>query len=743
MRFCNIESKSNLLIIRCFLYRSKILNKSGGPMTIRNLAFILFLPIQLLFAQEKIEWINQNPHLAHEGFHNLWAFDKDKIIALGFGGTVVTTDDSGKKWNVAKGVIPNVTNNSIDLPLVHFFNDGSAIASQRIETFYRTDDYGKTWKKTEPLVRRRFISLSEQNSNTLWGINYFENDLYISTDKGKKFSFVTNAPADQHWKQVHFIDEKNGWLISDGEYTSIYKTDDGAKTWTLFRTDLFKDYYFNSMFILDENHCWIVVSGKSISNKSKELYFSKDGGKTWNLHASKYFEKLYFFDKHTGFAIHRDQLVNTVDGGKTWENVIIYDDVFTNKHVSVNSFKFVDRTHGWAVGSGGTILKTVDGGKTWKAFGAIGFGEMGKVRFHDTKNGYALNKLRKQIIITDNGGKNWSLLKADFQSKVKDFHTINKNEALVVGLEGLLSHTFDKGKTWNTIPLPTKDTIHEVFSIDGRTIWCHNQTVIYKSTDKGKSWKQFSISPSSQKPLDLNHTQFMTPKIGYTQHYGYNLYKTIDGGETWTDIYKFKKHINSLYFIDENNGWIGLSGIEEDITIKRTTDGGKTWVPSYKGGEAHHILDFHFFNAKVGWATGDRDLLYTKDGGESWTKLKVEDERNWITNSIYFTDEDHGWIVGTKGLIYQGKNSTIPLTHSVKSTNSASFFIQKNKQISFINLPTHGNYNLKIYSLSGKTVYNENVNSKTVIKLKPLSDGIYTLVLQGSNLNKQKTILVK
>ena len=48
-----------------------------------------------------------------------------------------------------------------------------------------------------------------------------------------------------------------------------------------------------------------------------------------------------------------------------------------------------------------------------------------------------------------------------------------------------------------------------------------------------------------------------------------------------------------------------------------TTDGGKTWHPQHSGvtEDLQHIV---FIDEKHGWIGGDRVLLRTENGGETW-----------------------------------------------------------------------------------------------------------------------------
>ena len=68
---------------------------------------------------------------------------------------------------------------------------------------------------------------------------------------------------------------------------------------------------------------------------------------------------------------------------------------------------FVDASHGWAVGTGGTILATSDGGATWTAQRSGTSQALEGVAFVDASHGWAVGT-GGTILATTNGGATWS-----------------------------------------------------------------------------------------------------------------------------------------------------------------------------------------------------------------------------------------------------------------------------------------------------------------------------------------------
>ncbi len=106
-------------------------------------------------------------------------------------------------------------------------------------------------------------------------------------------------------------------------------TSDAGETWKNILPDLNLTKTgdrpeVTAVFVLDERHCWITVSG--------DLLKTEDGLRTWKrlpppeeLKDSSSFSELAFVDEHRGLAVHDElgvrNIYKTRDGGRTWTRV--------------------------------------------------------------------------------------------------------------------------------------------------------------------------------------------------------------------------------------------------------------------------------------------------------------------------------------------------------------------------------------------------------------------------------------
>lgn len=180
---------------------------------------------------------------------------------------------------------------------------------------------------------------------------------------------------------------------------------------------------------------------------------------------------------------------------------------------------------------------------------------------------------------------------------------------------------------------------------------------------------------------------------------------TRDGGSSWLITKKFTSdNIRDVYFSDHENGWLlcepDAKGkvIESLSYLLRTKDGGNSWkridftnnrdrltsiffqqggrgfgvgeggiIWSMHGNESEWnkkdlpvrflMLDGSFSDGLRGTLVGGGGkILYTEDGGLTWTFATLADKANSKFSAVFYADANKGWAVGTEGKIYATEN---------------------------------------------------------------------------------------
>lgn len=284
--------------------------------------------------------------------------------------------------------------------------------------------------------------------------------------------------------------------------------------------------------------------------------------------------------------------------------------------------KMISETEYIGFGFYGGMIRTTDGGNTWTIRGDVS-GYTGTDAphlrdgwFFDSNNGYAVGDqsfLNGIITRTSNGGLNWSTTTLPSTS-INSIFFLNSNTGFAVG--AYLSSGFkttNGGLNWTTMTMGGTDQFQDVFALDANNIYAVGGKNLYKSTDGGVTWTNSQTS------------------ISYASHF-------------------------SVYFKDVNTGFIGGDAGGFQVT----TDGGITWATRNVPATENLIKGFKFNDPEI-LAVGDTvNLFKTTDYGLTWTSLNFKSSAPAnISGSMSAIDKINNTIVisGTLGLIYKSTDN--------------------------------------------------------------------------------------
>jgi photosystem II stability/assembly factor-like uncharacterized protein len=147
--------------------------------------------------------------------------------------------------------------------------------------------------------------------------------------------------------------------------------------------------------------------------------------------------------------------------------------------------------------------------------------------------------------------------------------------------------------------------------------------------------------------LGLRTVEFVDSLNGWTAAVGSSIYKTTDGGNTWTAYSGTPMQLKSISMVDTSYGWcVGDDGFFGRII--RTTTGGRSWQlqfeypqRAYRGGAAQSKLRETTPGGKNA-GTDTAFITQTTNGGTSWQEQRFDSIGQ--LHRVFFTDSLHGWI---------------------------------------------------------------------------------------------------
>lgn len=424
---------------------------------------------------------------------------------------------------------------------VCFTSEDTGFIAGRSGNIYKTNNGGKSWHHCDSGTEQTLFSLCFTSSQT--GYASGEWSILKTTDGGLSWNDLSMDSWRSGYSKIIFINSDTGFRVTD--YGSVRKTPDAGETWTgmaLTQTNL------NSVNFIDQMNGFIVGNYGNIHSTS-------DCGETWSCSStfcSRDFITACFLNRDTGFiATYGSEVFKTFDGGKSWIEISLPEGMYNHARI----LEFVNADTGFLCGTYGKLIKTSDGGITWNYINT-GFNE-------------------------------------DYSFSMLDF--TSEDTAYLAGY-GYVLRTADGAESW--VEVLEEQTIGTYLNFtDHNTGVVHSGTTVSHTLDAGETWTHFENAPDGT-------SYYLNVDTGYViAQYGF-LYRTTDGGFSWTNIYHFDYEPNKLVFPDANTGYAcGTNGM-----LYKTIDAGYNWTIINTG--TQNTFQFLCFpDTTVGYTGGEGGML--------------------------------------------------------------------------------------------------------------------------------------
>lgn len=211
--------------------------------------------------------------LARIGGSMLSCPDVNTIVIAGVGGTVQRSGDGGRTWTTT--VIPARYSFGNNLVALHMATSQIGyVASEDTyvgQVLARTQDGGQSWVVLTGSQVNGLRNFTFPSATT--GYATSDQGLYQTRDSGQSWQLlplqIYGGPSD-----VDFVDEQVGFTID--EYGTVYKTQDGARTWQQSQINHTQYGAGNAKRVqfLDR------LTG-CIQTDNSDIFRTTDGGRTW------------------------------------------------------------------------------------------------------------------------------------------------------------------------------------------------------------------------------------------------------------------------------------------------------------------------------------------------------------------------------------------------------------------------------------------------------------------------------
>ncbi len=408
-----------------------------------------------------------------------------------------------------------------------------------------------------------------------------------------------------------------------------------------------------------------------------------------------------FSDAFNGLAFTKDangvgHIFTTSTGGTSWSettNIGIVD---------LNDVQITDALTAYTIGKNGTVLKTTNGGIAWNPTTPPTVNELFRLHMLTNTAGFVFEKSGVRWETAD-GGATWlssvsSLKNILGTANLTDISFNDSDHGIAVTDAGTIYSTNDGGLLWAAMNNIRTVDQNKVISVNGLRLSIGKDGSLIKSSDLGATWKEI---PNNLKK-ELKTLYFSSTSIGWVLDVDGNIFKTTNGGTTFTAETTPVGQFTDMYFTSASHGYAAtaagqlsayngsswnalttgnISGINKIVVDNSTTpekvyivgntvlnlgqvyessNGGGSWTSiNLTGLIGENIVDGFFTNIsniKKGVVLAASGKIYSYSSGifSQVTSLTK------VYTALHFTDATHGYAISQDGYLatYNASNST-------------------------------------------------------------------------------------
>ncbi len=449
----------------------------------------------------------------------------------------------------------------------------------------------------------------------------------------------------------------------------VWKTTDGGNSWDPLWDKHATNISSIGAIAVAESNPNIIYAGSGEAcirgniSYGDGVYKSTDGGNTWKnvgLRDSRHIGAIVVNPHNPDIVLvaalghafgpsAERGIYRTLDGGKTWEQVLKKDDktggidvVFDPHNPNVLFAALYQAVRmPWGMSSGGPgsgLYKSVDGGATWTHLEGNGLpdGILGRIGVSvsggDSDRVYALIEAEKGgLYVSDDAGQNWKLVNSDQRFRQRAWY---------------FTHIFADPK-----------------SVD--TVYVLN-TGLFRSTDSGKNFTLLAA------PHGDHHGLWIDPQDPARMINGNDGGATItmDGGRTWTTqdnqptaqfyhVIPDNQYPYYLYGAQQDNSTVAIASASDSGVIDRSN-----WYP-VGGGESGYI------------APDPRDANIVYAGGNAGVVTRFDRRTQQVQDVSVYPLDTSGHGVGDFKYRFQWTEPIILSQHDPNTVYTAGQFVFK------------------------------------------------------------------
>jgi photosystem II stability/assembly factor-like uncharacterized protein len=353
------------------------------------------------------------------------------------------------------------------------------------------------------------------------------------------------------------------------------------------------------------------------------------------------------------------------------------------------------------------------------------------------------------ILKTTDGGANWVTKTSGTTQNLLDIKFINATTGYTVGFQGTLLKTTDAGENWTPIAIGETTDLYGLSALSESIFYISGTDGVLKKTIDGGASFVAQPTGTTQPVRDI---QYLNESVGFAQEgeiEGNQLFRTIDGGATWT----FIDYINSFYFLNENVGFINsFNGLSKTIdggsnfTLLGSTFSQQASIFSLSENNVW-MVDYALTLCGCNSSCITKGTLNDADEYESVSNCNIDGITDFTTpfESIHFASETKGYIVGWGGKIYKNSTGIMLGTDDVSKRDAVSIY--PNPVSDKLNIAIEGSavpFLVELTNTLGEKLPAKSFDAgmAAAIDVTSLSKGVYFVTVTGGGKSVVRKVIV-
>jgi len=430
-----------------------------------------------------------------------------KVIFAATNKGLYKTSNGGTNWNVVRtGEHGDVVFRPGDGATVYASTDDYWGGSE----VFRTIDGGTNWTKETNIGKTKtkiFLGVSESDKEYVAAVFSFENgrELHTSVDRGNNFSLKSNSVPNI---DIFSVSQLNKNILYVGQ-VNMNQSTDGGTTWKQISN------WCCGTAQLPEVHADFRGYTHNSSNLS-EIYFCTDGGvdrynestKTWTELSNGLVITMYYYissaqtNNNIVLGATQDNGGNMRKADGTWRNTVGGDATLALIDPTNDKIQYSSYINGDGIArTNNTWTNTKDLSTILRAAGAVG-GDWATQLAIDLTNPATIVAAYQDVFRSTNRGDSWTKISTNLTGGKNLQHiSIAPSDGKVIftSVDSKLYRTYDTGANWTSINSPAGNISNIAISpTDSKAVYLTvnggNGKRIYKSTNGGDTWTNITIN---------------------------------------------------------------------------------------------------------------------------------------------------------------------------------------------------------------------------------------------------------